>query len=391
MQTAERLNRIKPAATLAMNAAALELKARGVKVTSLAVGEPDFPPPPHVCAAAKAAVDAGHSHYTAVPGLDDLRRAVAARYKRLYQVDADLDQTIVCNGGKQVLYDLFMALLNPGDEVIIPAPYWVSYPDMVLLAEGTPVHVFSGPEQGFKVTVDQLERVRGPRTRVLVYNSPSNPTGAVYTAAERDAVMAWAMDHDIFVIADEIYDQLTYPPAEVLGVGGWWRRYPDRIALVNGLSKTFAMTGWRVGYAIADATLVKAMAKLQGQATSNVCSIAQYAALAALTGGDESVEAMRDVFRARRDAAWAEIASWPGVVCPKPEGAFYLFADMRALLNDAVPDCTSLCAKLLHQANVATVPGVAFGAPGFVRLSYAVQEDVMMDALARIKGVLYAS
>ena len=389
MHTAERLDRIKPAATLAMNAAALELKAKGVKVTSLAVGEPDFPPPAHVCAAAKAAIDAGHSHYTDVPGIPDLRKAVGARYKRLYGVDAPPEQTIICNGGKQALYNLFMALLNPGDEVIIPAPYWVSYPDMVVLAEGVPVHVFAGPEQGFKVTVEQLESVRGPRTRVLVYNSPSNPTGAAYSRAERDAVLTWAMEHDIFVVADEIYDQLIYPPAEMLGVGEWRMRYPDRIALVNGLSKTFAMTGWRVGYAIADAALIKAMSKFQGQATSNVCSIAQYAALAALTGGDETVHAMRDVFQARRDMALKEIASWPEVVCPTPDGAFYLFVDMRRLLGPAMPDCASLCTRLLKEANVATVPGAAFGAPGFVRLSYAVREEDMMDALSRVKTVLY--
>ena len=389
MQTAERLNRITPSATLAMNAAALELKAQGVKVTSLAVGEPDFPPPPHVGEAVKQAVDAGHSQYTDVPGIAALRKAVTARYKRLFAVEAAVEQTIVSNGGKQALYNLFMALLNPGDEVLVPAPYWVSYPDLVLLAEGTPVSVFAGPEQHFKITVDQLERARTPRTKALIYNSPSNPTGAAYTAAERDAVFAWAMEHNIFVVADEIYDQLVYPPAELTGAGSWWMRYPDRIALVNGLSKTFAMTGWRVGYTIADATLIKAMNKLQGQETSNVCSLAQYAALAALNGSDESVFAMRDIFQKRRDLAWAEVASWPGVVCPKPDGAFYLFIDMRQRLDPDAPDCTGLCTKLLREAHVATVPGAAFGAPGFVRLSYAVQETELMEALARIKKTLF--
>ena len=390
MQTADRLNRITPSATLAMNAAALELKAQGVKVTSLAVGEPDFPPPAHVGEAVKQAVDARHSHYTDVPGIAALRKAVTERYKRLFAVEAAVENTIISNGGKQALYNLLMALLNPGDEVLVPAPYWVSYPDLVLLAEGTPVSVFAGPEQHFKVTVDQLEQARTPHTKALIYNSPSNPTGAAYTAAERDAIFSWAMEHNIFVVADEIYDQLVYPPAELTGAGSWWMRYPDRVALVNGLSKTFAMTGWRVGYTIADATLIKAMNKLQGQATSNVCSLAQYAALAALNGSDASVFAMRDIFQKRRNLAWAEVASWPGVVCPKPDGAFYLFVDMRQLLDSAAPDCAGLCTRLLREAHAATVPGAAFGAPGFVRLSYAVQETEMMEALARIKKVLFA-
>lgn len=390
MQIADRLNRFKPAATLAMNAAALELKARGVHVTSLAVGEPDFPPPPHVCEAAKAAVDAGHSHYTMVSGIAPLREAVCAYYKRHFGVTASAEQVIVSNGGKQVLYTLCMALLNPGDEVLIPAPYWVSYPDMVRLAEGEPVFVFAGADQGFKVSVDQLETARTPRTRILIFNSPSNPTGATYSAEERDAVFTWAMERGIFVIADEIYDQLVYPPTEMQGAGTWWERYPENIALVNGVSKTFAMTGWRVGYAVAAEQLVKAMTKIQGQVSSNVCSLAQYAALAALSGGDASVVAMRDIFMRRRDMAWQEIASWPGVACPRPDGAFYLFADVNALLSKSMPDCTALSTRLLHEAHVATVPGSAFGAPGCVRLSYAVHEEELMAALGRIKRVLYA-
>ena len=390
MRLAQRLDRFKPSATLAINAAALELKAKGVAVTSLAVGEPDFAPPRHVSEAAKQAIDAGHSRYTDVAGIAPLRRAVAGYYQRQYAVAATEDQVLIGNGGKQVLHNLFLALLNPGDEVLIPAPYWLSYPDMVLLAEGVPVSVFAGSELGFKVTPALLEAARTPRTRALVFNSPSNPTGAVYTGAETDAILAWAMKHDIFVVADEIYDQLVYDPAKFHSSSPWWQRFPDRIAVVNGLSKTFAMTGWRVGYILGHADLIKAMASIQSHTTSNVCAVAQYAGVAALDGSYADVQTMRAAFMRRRDAAWAEIAAWPGVVCPKPDGAFYLFLDLRALLTPDMPDETVLCAALLREAQVAVVPGSVFGAPGCIRLSYALQENELMAALLRMKKVLYA-
>lgn len=389
MLLAQRLDRFKPSATLAINAAALELKAQGVKVTSLAVGEPDFLPPEHVRAAAKDAIDAGHFRYTDVAGIAPLRQAVGGYYERLYGVGAAEDQVVIGNGGKQVLYNLFLVLLNPGDEVLIPAPYWLSYPDMVQLADGVPVSVFAGPEQGFKVTVAQLEAARTAKTRVLVFNSPSNPTGAVYAPDEADAIMAWAMQHNIFVIADEIYDQLTYAPARPGSVAAWWARYPKRVALVNGLSKTFAMTGWRVGYALADAAVIKAMVKIQGQTTSNICSVAQYAGLAALNGSYAAVGDMRAAFSRRRDMAWEALAAWPGAVCPRPDGAFYLFVDVNALLNADMPDAPALCTRLLREANVAVVPGDVFGAPGCMRLSYAVNEAELMGALDRMKRVLY--
>ena len=389
MHLAERLGRFKPSATLAINAAALELKARGIAVTSLAVGEPDFPTPVHICEAAKRAVDAGHSRYTDVGGIAPLRKAVSGYYERLYGVAPGAEQVLVSNGGKQALYNTLLALLNPGDEVLIPAPYWLSYPDMVRLADGVPVSVFAGPEQGFKPTVAQLEAARTARTRVLIFNSPSNPTGAVYTRAEMDAVLAWAMEHELFVIADEIYDQLVYAPAEPCSAAAWWQRYPERFALVNGLSKSFAMTGWRVGYTVAHAALIKAMSSIQGHTTSNICAIAQHAAVAALNGPYDAVYAMRDAFMHRRDLAWAEIATWPGVVCPKPDGAFYLFLDLSALFTSAMPDVTSACTKLLREANVAVVPGDVFGAPNCIRLSYAVNDNDLINALRRMKQALY--
>ncbi|MDR2726577.1 MAG: pyridoxal phosphate-dependent aminotransferase, partial [Deltaproteobacteria bacterium] len=385
---AQRLDRFKPSATLAINAAALELKAKGIAITSLAIGEPDFAPPRHVSDAAKAAIDAGHSRYTDVAGIAALRQAVAGYYQRLYKVTATENQVLIGNGGKQILYNLLLALINPGDEVLIPAPYWLSYPDMVLLVDGVPVSVFAGPEQAFKVTPAQLEAARTPRTRALIFNSPSNPTGAVYTRAETDAILTWAMEHELFVIADEIYDQLVYAPAEPYSVSSWWQRFPERCAVVNGLSKTFAMTGWRVGYVLAHADLVQAMATIQSQTTSNVCAVAQHAGVAALNGSYADLHTMRAAFIHRRDAAWAEIATWPGVACPKPDGAFYLFLDLRALFASAAPDETSLCATLLREANVAVVPGSVFGAPGCIRLSYAVREDELMAALVRMKHVL---
>lgn len=389
MEIARRMSGIKPSATLAMNAKTLELRARGVVVTSLAVGEPDFPTPAHVREAACAAVAEGFTRYTAVAGIPELREAVAGYYRRCYDVAADPACVIIENGGKQALYNLFLALLNPGDEVLVPSPYWVSYPDMIRLAEGVPVPVAAPAERGFKVSPADLEAARTPKTRVLVFNSPSNPTGACYSRPESDAIMQWALDHEIFVIADEIYDQLVYSPAQPASVSLWWEKYPERFAIANGLSKSFAMTGWRVGHTLAHPDLIKALSQLQGQTTANVCSIAQKAAAAALLGSYDCVAEMRAAFQRRRDMAHAEIASWPGVICPRPDGAFYLFADISTLFTPDLPDAGAVCAFLLEKARVAIMPGDAFGAPGCVRLSYAVSDESLMDALGRIRSALF--
>ena len=250
MQFSERMAHIKPSATLTINAKALELKSQGVDVTSLAIGEPNFPTPAHVCDAAKQAIDEGFTRYTAVPGIPPLREAIAGYFKRAYGVDVAPDCTIASNGGKQSLYNLFAALLNDGDEVLIPSPYWVSYPDMVYLNGGVPVAVKAPASQGFKVTVEQLEAALTPKAKILVFNSPSNPTGACYSVSERDAIVKWALDRGLFIIADEIYDQLVYEPNKPSSIIVWWKQYPDRIAVVNGLAKSFAMTGWRVGYTV---------------------------------------------------------------------------------------------------------------------------------------------
>jgi len=357
-------------------------------VVSLAVGEPDFPTPAHVKDAAKQALDADFTRYTPVPGIPELRDAVGGYFGRFYGVTPPRESVIVSNGGKQVLYNLFMALLNQGEQVLIPAPYWVSYPDMVLLAGGEPVSVPTEPEDDFLVSVEALDKACTPLTRALVLNSPSNPTGCCYTRAQTDAIMEWAVSRNIFVISDEIYDQLVYAPAEPVSLVDWWRRHPDRVAVVNGLAKSFAMTGWRIGYCVAHPDLVKAQSKIQGQSTSNVCSFAQKGAVAALTGGFECVETMRASFLRRRDLAMDVVAGWPGVKCPKPGGAFYLFPDVSARFTPDTPDSASLCKRILEDALVALVPGSAFGDDRCLRFSYAVSDETLLAALEAVGKVL---
>ena len=391
MQLATRMSKIKPSATLAINAKALELKAKGIAVTSLAVGEPDFPTPPHICEAAQKAMDEGFTKYTAVPGIPELRKAAAGYFERVYGVSAPMESVIITNGGKQSLYNLCQALLNPGDEVLIPAPYWVSYPDLVLMAEGVPVPVRASIDKGFKLSVEDLDRHVTSKTRALILNSPSNPTGACYSRTEIDAIMHWAIARKLFVISDEIYDQLVYEPAKPASVVDWWVRYPEQVAVVNGLAKSFAMTGWRVGYTLAHPAIIKAMSQIQGQSTANVCSIAQKAGVAALTGPFDCIKTMREAFIRRRDLACAEIAAWPGAICPKPDGAFYLFVDISSRFTPELPDATAVCAMLLEKAQAALVPGDAFGGPGCVRMSYALDDESLMQALARIRAALYSS
>ncbi len=391
MQFSRKMSSIKPSATLAINARVLELKAQGIPVTSLAVGEPNFPTPGHICAAAEQAIRDGFTRYTAVPGIPELREAIAGYFHRVYGINPTPECTIASNGGKQSLYNLFLALLNPGDEVLIPAPFWVSYPAMVTLCDGVPVYVPASASQQFKITVDQLEQKRTGDTRILVFNSPSNPTGACYSTEECAAIVEWAIRNNIFIISDEIYDQLVYAPAKPAGLAAWWERFPEHIAVVNGLAKSFAMTGWRVGYTLADPALIKILSQITGQTTANICSIAQKAAVAALNGSYDCVDTMREAFHRRRNMAWAEIASWEKVICPKPDGAFYLFADVSALYTDTLPDATAMCTMLLEKAGVALVPGDAFGDPACVRFSYAVADDVLMDALSRIRIALYGA
>jgi aspartate aminotransferase len=388
MKLAARITRIKPSATLAVNTKAQELRTAGRQVVSLAIGEPDFATPAHICDAARAAMEQGRTKYTAVAGIPELRTAVVGYFHSFYGVTATLENVIVTNGGKQSLYNLFQVLLDPGDEVIIPAPYWVSYPDMVQLADGACVFVPTDPEADFLVTVDQLEAARTQRTRCLILNTPSNPTGSHYTQAQLDAIAAWAVDKNVFVIADEIYDRLVYAPAEPASLSGWWERNPDSFAVVNGLAKTFAMTGWRVGYTLAHVDLIKAMIKIQGQSTSNICSIAQYAGLAALSGSWDVLDSMREAFVRRRDLGFSQVRSWNDVVCPQPQGAFYLFPKMDAYYSATIPDSTALCAFLLEEAGVALVPGAAFGDDRCIRISYALDDATLRESLARLGDAL---
>jgi aspartate aminotransferase len=388
MKLAQRITSIKPSATLTINTKAQELRAAGREIVSLAVGEPDFRTPEHICEAARAALDAGFTRYTPVPGIPELRTAVSGYFRTFYGVESAMENVVVTNGGKQSLYNLLQVLLDPGDEVIIPAPYWVSYPAMAQLAGGVPVFVATEPANDFLVSVEQLEAARTPRTRCLIMNTPSNPTGCHYTQEQLDAIAAWAVEKGVFVISDEIYDQLIYAPAESASLAPWWQRHPENFAVVNGLAKSFAMTGWRVGFTLAHTDLAKAMTKIQGQSTSNICSIAQKAAVAALTGSWECLTPMREAFVRRRDLALAKVLSWGDVVCPKPAGAFYLFPEVDAFFTPEVPDSTALCALLLEKAGVAVVPGVAFGDDRCFRISYAVDDAVLTGCLDRIGQVL---
>jgi aspartate aminotransferase len=387
MRISERLARIKPSATLAVNTKAQELQAQGREIVSLAVGQPDFCTPLNVCEAAKTALDDGFTRYTAVPGIPELREAVADYYGRFYGARAGAANTVVCNGGKQVLYNLLMALVNPGDEVLIPAPYWVSYPAMVQLADGVSVFVPTTAEDGYLATLEGLEAARTDKTTVLILNSPSNPTGCCYTQAQMEAIAEWARKNGIFIISDEVYDRLVYAPFEPASLSKTWERYPDTLAVVGALSKSFCMTGWRVGYALAHEDLIKAVTKIQGQSTSNINSIAQRAAVAALTGPWDIVDEMKESFVRRRDLAHKIITGW-GAPCPKPDGAFYLFPVLSQFYTDDAPDSAAMCTKILEEAGVALVPGSAFGDDKCIRFSYAVDEKVLESALAKVGSVL---
>ena len=387
MRISDRLARIKPSATLAVNTKAQELQAQGREVISLAVGQPDFGTPAHVCEAAKAALDAGFTRYTPVPGIPELRQAVAGYYERFYGARAGEVNAIVSNGGKQVLYNLLMSLVNPGDEVLIPAPYWVSYPAMVQLAEGVSVFVPTTAAEDYLVTVEGLEAARTGKTRLLILNSPSNPTGCCYTQLQLEAIAAWARKHNIFIISDEVYDRLVYAPFEPASLAKTWEAYPETIAIVGALSKSFCMTGWRVGYALACEDLVKAMNKIQGQSTSNVNSITQKAAVTALTGPWDIVDEMKVAFARRRDLAYDIITGW-GAPCPKPDGAFYLFPVLDQFYTEDAPDSAAMCTKILEEVGVALVPGSAFGDDKCIRFSYAVDDEVLKTALAKVGSVL---
>lgn len=373
---------------MAISTRARELRAEGRDVISFGAGEPDFPTPEYiVVAAAKAAHDPANHHYTANPGLAPLREAVASYTQTFAGVEADASEVIITNGAKQAVFQAFAALIDPGDEVLLPTPYWVTYPAGIDLAGGVPVPVATTAANGFKVTIDDLEAARTDRTQALVFVSPSNPTGSVYTATEARAIGEWAHANDVWVIADEIYQRLVYSVdvapslvGETPGLENW--------VIINGVAKSYAMTGWRVGWMVGPTDIVAAAARHQSHATSNVANIAQQAALAAITGPQETVEQMRQAFDVRRKLMYSLVAAIPGVDCVEPDGAFYVFPDVSTVLGDRFETSEQLAEGILEEAGVAVIPGESFGAPGFVRLSYAVGEDDIRRGIGRIADLI---
>ncbi|MEF8888987.1 MAG: pyridoxal phosphate-dependent aminotransferase [Desulfohalobiaceae bacterium] len=388
MQLSRRAERIQPSATLTINAKAGEMKSRGEDVISLAAGEPDFGPPEHVTERAIQAVKDGNTRYTPVPGTTELRRAAAGYFEHFYGVRAEPENIIAGNGGKQCLFNLCQCLLDAGDEVLIPAPYWVSYPEMVGLADGEPVVLPTAPEEDFLLDPDKIDEAVGERTKALILNTPSNPTGCHYSQERLDRIMERALANDLYVISDEIYDQLIFPPAGPASVAPWFESHPWHVAVVNGLSKSFALTGWRIGYVLAHKEVIQAMSKIQGQSTSNICTIAQEAAVAALKGSFDFLGQKRDILAGRRDKALERIGNWSRAQCPRPDGAFYLFPQLDGYFSGSVADSTSMCTYLLEEAGVALVPGTAFGDDRCVRLSYALNDQDLERALQRMEKAL---
>ena len=388
----DRLNRLSPSATLAMSQRSSELKAQGVDIINMSVGEPDFNTPDHIKEAAIKAVQDNWTRYSPVPGYPDLKKAIAAKLKNENGLDYLPSQILCSNGAKQSVCNAIMALVNPGDEVIIPAPYWVSYPQMVLLAEGTPVAIPTTIEQDFKVTPQQLEQAITPRTRAIILCSPSNPTGSVYSAAELEALKNVLLKHArVMVIADEIYEHINYVGAHASMAQ--FADIKDRVVIVNGVSKAYAMTGWRIGFIAAPEWVVKGCNKLQGQYTSGPCSVSQKAAEAAYTGSQECVETMRQAFERRRNLIVSLAREIPGLEVNNPQGAFYLFPKCSSFFGKrdgdrVINNSTDLAMYLLEVGHVATVGGDAFGSPECFRMSYATSEANITEAMRRIADTL---
>ncbi len=391
IQLSERIQKVKPSATLAITAKAAELRASGKNIISLSVGEPDFDTPKAACEAAIAAINAGFTRYTAVPGIPELRQAIAEKFKRDNDLNYEAEDILVSTGGKQCIYNLLQAMINPGDEVIIPAPYWVSYPDMVLLAEGVPVTVPCTAEAGFKLTAAQLEAAITPKTRLLFINSPSNPTGMAYSADDLAALGEVIRKHlHVAVATDDMYEKILFDGKKFATFAQINPDLKERTITLNGTSKAYCMTGWRIGFCAGPRHLIKAMGKIQSQSTSNPSSISQKAALAALQGPTDELNEMVRVYQARRTWLVAALNDIPGVDCITPDGAFYVFPSVSGWIGKTAPDGTvlkddiTICAWLLESAGVALVPGSEFGSPGQLRISYAVSQDTLEDAVNRI-------
>ena len=391
-QLSDRLNRLAPSATLAMSQKSSEMKAQGIDVINMSVGEPDFNTPDHIKNAAKEAVDNNYSRYSPVPGYADLRKAIAAKLKRENHLEYNINEILVSNGAKQSVCNTVMALVNDGDEVIIPTTYWVSYPQMVKLAGGNPVFINAGFEQNFKITAQQLEDAITPKTRLLILCSPSNPTGSVYTKDELESLAEVIKSHeDLFVLADEIYEHINYT-----GRHESIAQFPgmkERSIIVNGVSKAYAMTGWRIGFIAAPEWIVKGCNKLQGQYTSGPCSVSQKAAEAAYTLPQDCVEEMRKAFERRRNLIVELAKDIPGLEVNTPQGAFYLFPKCSSFYGKSdgkrtINNSTDFAMYLLEVGRVATVAGDAFGDPECFRMSYATSDEYIREAMSRIKDVL---
>ena len=390
-----RMSRIQPSPTLAVTARAAELKAQGHDVIGLGAGEPDFDTPEHIKDAALKAVQQGKTKYTTVEGILPLREAIVEKFRRENHIDYALDQIIVGSGAKHVIFNAFLASLNPGDEVIIPAPYWVSYPDMVTLAEGIPVFIRCRNENHLKVTPEDLGETITPRTKWLILNSPNNPTGMVYTKVELEAIAeVLRRAPHVYVLSDDIYEHLVYNDLSFTTLAQVAPDLKDRVLTVNGVSKAYAMTGWRIGYGAGPTPLIEAMTILQSQSTTNATSISQWASVEALEGTQSFIEERNKIFRERRDQAYTILNDTPGLSCLKPQGAFYLYPSCAGLMGKFTPigsQITSdahLATYLLESAGVAVVPGVAFGLSPYFRISYALDTHVLVEACHRISQAL---
>lgn len=390
MQLADRVNKIQPSPTLVIDAKAKALRAQGVDVIGFGVGEPDFNTPAHICEAAKKAIDSGYTKYMPVGGVSELKDAIIAKMKRDHGLDYSRDEISVSCGAKHTLYNVSQALIQDGDEVLIPAPYWVSYPDQVLLAGGTPVFIQTDESNVFKITPEKLEKAITPKTKAMILNSPCNPTGTSYTVDELQALGKVCLKYDFTIISDDIYERLIYDGQKFCNIVQALPELKSRVVVVNGVSKTYAMTGWRIGYACGPKNLIAAMTKMQSQSTSNATSIAQMAALEAIGGSQEVVAEMVAEFEKRRTYIVGRLNAISGITCFNSTGAFYAFPNISALFGKTfngkvIGNSTDFASYLLDEAKVALVPGIAFGADNYVRLSYATSMDNIVEGMNRIE------
>ncbi len=381
MKLADRIAQITPSLTLEIAAKAKALKAEGIDVCSFSAGEPDFDTPDHIKAAAAKALEAGKTKYGPVSGEPKLRECIANKLKTDNGLDYKAENVIVTNGGKHSLYNLMVAILNPGDEVIIPAPYWLSYPEMARLADAVPVILPTTEESGYKITAAQLRAAITPKTKLLVFNSPSNPTGMVYSPAEVEAIAQVVVEKDILVVSDEIYEKILYEDEKHISIGSFGEEIFKRTIISNGFAKAYSMTGWRLGYLAGPLPIIKAASTIQGHSTSNVCTFAQYGAIAALEGSQDCVAEMVAAFAKRRQVMFDRLTAIPGIICPKPTGAFYMFPNISATGMKSL----EFSKALLDSEKVAVIPGIAFGADDCIRLSYATDLATIEKGMDRLE------